>query len=97
MLLQKGAEVEERDFFQRRFTEDEIRALAAGVGLNDMFAWRSPSLKEKGLVGKELSEAEMVRLMLEEPRLVRRPLIKIGDRLLVGGSTKAIEEALESA
>jgi arsenate reductase-like glutaredoxin family protein len=36
----------------------------------------------------------MMELMLEEPRLVRRPLIKLGDRLVVGGSMKAISEAL---
>jgi arsenate reductase-like glutaredoxin family protein len=46
-----------------------------------------------GFAGQELSEDQMLDLMLQEPRLVRRPLIKIGDRLLVGGSVKAIEEA----
>jgi arsenate reductase/regulatory protein spx len=95
LLLQKGVEVEERDFFQDRFSEDEIRELASPVGLSGIFAWRSPSLKQMGLVGQELSEDEMLKLMLQEPRLVRRPLIKIGDQLLVGGSIKAIEDALQ--
>ena len=97
MLLQKGADLEERDFFQDRLTEAEIRQLSASVGLAEMFAWRSPSLKQMGLAGQELSEAQMLELMLQEPRLVRRPLIKIGDRLVVGGSVQAIEEALAGA
>jgi len=46
------------------------------------------------LVGQDIAEDEMVKLMLREPRLVRRPLIKIGDRLLLGGNIKIIEEAL---
>jgi arsenate reductase-like glutaredoxin family protein len=94
--LQKGAELEERDFFKERFSEEEIRELASlAGGLSEMFAWRSPSLKKMGLAGQELSQGQMLLdLMLQEPRLVRRPLIKIGDRLLVGGSVKAIEEAL---
>ncbi|PKB57132.1 MAG: hypothetical protein BZY73_04890 [SAR202 cluster bacterium Casp-Chloro-G3] len=89
-------ELEERDFFKDRFTEEEIRGLASMVGLSDMFAWRSPSLKLMGVVGQEISEDEMVKLMLQEPKLVRRPLIKLGDRLLVGGNIKAIEAALAS-
>lgn len=96
MLLQKGVDLQERDFFQQRFSEAEIRQLAASVGLAEMFARRSPSLKQMGMAGQELSEAQMLDLMLQEPRLVRRPLIKIGDQLLVGGSLKAIEEALAS-
>jgi arsenate reductase-like glutaredoxin family protein len=86
--------LEERDFFKDRFTEDEIRGLAAIVGLSDMFAWRSPSIKQMGLAGQQIAEDQMLKLMLQEPRLVRRPLIKLGDRLLVGGNIKAIEAAL---
>jgi arsenate reductase-like glutaredoxin family protein len=94
LLLQKGKVLEERDFFKDRFTEDEIRGLAAIVGLSDMFAWRSPSIKQMGLAGQQIAEDQMLKLMLQEPRLVRRPLIKLGDRLLVGGNIKAIEAAL---
>ena len=95
--MQKDVELEDRDFFKERFSKEEILKLASLVGgLPEMFAWRSPSLKKMGLAGQELSEDQMLDLMLQEPRLVRRPLIKIGDRLLVGGNVKAIEEALPS-
>ncbi len=92
--MQKGIELEERDFFKDRFSEGEIRGLGAIVGMSDIFAWRSPSLKKLGLVGQDIPEDQMVKLMLEEPRLVRRPLIKMGDRLLVGGNMKVLAEAL---
>lgn len=84
----------ERDFFKDRFTEAELRGLASMAGLSDIFAWRSPSIKRMGLAGQDITDDEMVKLMLQEPRLVRRPLIKVGDRLLVGGNIKAIEAAL---
>tara|TARA_B100000315_G_C14453845_1_gene530434 strand:- start:443 stop:739 length:297 start_codon:yes stop_codon:yes gene_type:complete len=95
LLLQEGLDLEERDFFKEPFTEAEVRGLASEVGISQLFAWRSPSLKQKGMAGRELSEAEMVALMVQEPRLVRRPLVRIGGRLLVGTSLKAIEAALE--
>ena len=95
MLLQKDLDVVERDFFKDPFTEAELRDLASTTGLSEMFAWRSPSLKKLGLAGQELSEPEMLRLMLEEPRLIRRPLVRIEDRLLVGANLKILEAALE--
>jgi arsenate reductase-like glutaredoxin family protein len=47
-----------------------------------------------GLAGQELSEAEMLKLMLQEPRLIRRPVVKIDGQLLVGANLKAVEAAL---
>ena len=95
MLLQKGLELEERDYFKEPFSEQEILDLAANVGLSELFARRSPSLKKMGLSGQELPDAEMLKLMLEEPRLIRRPLTKIGDKMLIGANLKVLAEALE--
>ena len=39
----------------------------------------------------------MVKLMLQEPKLIRRPLIKVGDKLMVGGGTGAVEAAIAEA
>ncbi|MCI0863968.1 MAG: hypothetical protein J4N69_06995, partial [Chloroflexi bacterium] len=78
MLLQNGIEVSDRDFFKESLSETEIRELAAMVGTENIFARRSPSLKKLGLADKELSDDEMINLMLQEPKLVRRPLLKVG-------------------
>ncbi len=94
MLLQRGVSVQERDFFKEPLSEAEVRELAASTGLAQLFARRSPSLKEMGLADQELSEARMLELMLREPRLIRRPLVRIGSQLLVGASPKTVEAAL---
>ena len=95
--MQSGAVVSERDFFKETLTEEEIRDMAALVGIEQMFARRSPSLKQMGLAGKELSEDEIVRLMLQEPKLVRRPLMRVGDKLMVGGAPAAVQAAITAA
>ena len=87
-------ELQERDFFKDTFTKEEIQELAGDGGIAQLFARRSPSLKQMGLADQELSDAEMLALMLREPRLVRRPLVRLGGRLLVGANIKAVEEAL---
>ena len=97
MLLQKGLEVSDRDFFKDKLSEAEIRDLASMAGTENIFARRSPSLKKMGLADRELSDDEMVRLMLQEPKLVRRPLMKVGGKLIVGGGNAAVEEAISEA
>ena len=92
--MQKGADIQERDFFKDPFSEAELRQLSASVGLGQMLAVRSPSFKKLGLDEKELSESEILNLMLEEPRLVRRPMVKVGDNLILGGSLSVVEAAL---
>ena len=89
-------ELEERDFFKEPFTRQEIQALATDVGTAQMFARRSPSLKKLGLADQDLSDEQMVSLMHQEPRLVRRPLVRIGGRMLVGANLKAVEATLSS-
>lgn len=98
MLLQKGLEVSDRDFFKDTLSEAEVRELASLAGSTEsIFAHRSPSLKQLGLAGKELSDDEMIKLMLQEPKLVRRPLLKVGNKLMVGGGSAAVEEAITEA
>ena len=87
-------ELEERDFFKEPFTQQEIQDLASDVGMAQIFARRSPSLKKMGMADQDLSDEQMVSLMLQEPRLVRRPLVRMGGRLLVGANIKAVEAAL---
>ncbi len=92
--MQQGLELEERDYFKEALTEAELRELAALASLSDLFAWRSPSFKKLELAGQDLSEAEMVRLILEEPRLLRRPVTRLGDKLIIGSNQKQLEQAL---
>ena len=95
--MQNGIEVTDRDYFKDTFSEAELRELAVMAGTENIFARRSPSLKKMGLADKDLSDDEMVNLMLQEPKLVRRPMMKIGGKLVVGGGNAAMEEAIAAA
>ena len=93
-LHEKGLETEDRDFFQDKFTESELRQLIEGRKPADVFSWNSPSFKALGRPADSLSEDEMVQLMLGEPRLIRRPLVVVNGQLVIGGSQKALEATL---
>ena len=38
-----------------------------------------------------LTDDDLIRLMLEEPRLIRRPIVKINDKLIIGASPKLMD------
>ena len=92
-LIGSGIELKERDFFKEAFTEAELRGLLGDTPASEIFSWRSPSVKKMGVDKDSLSEDDLVRLMIEEPRLVRRPLIRAGDKLVVGTDKRAMAEA----
>ena len=94
MLSQRGVSFQERDFFKEPFSEAEIRELVKGQALSDLFSWRSPAFKAMGLERQSLSHDDLIRLMAQEPRLIRRPLIKMGSRLIIGSDWKSVDAAL---
>ena len=60
----------------------------------DFFSRRSPSVKKMGIDVDSLSDAAMKRLMREEPRLMRRPMLKVGRKIVIGFDAEAWDEAL---
>lgn len=91
-LSQKGVELDERDFFQDGFTEGELRALIGDRPVSTYFSYSSPSFRKMGLDRDQLSDNQLLKMMVEEPRLVRRPLIQAGDKLFVGTDKKAMAQ-----
>ena len=94
-LSRTDAEVEYRDFFDDPFSEDELRKLLGERPPSEHFSWNSPSRRKLDIDRDETSEDELIALMLQEPRLIRRPIIEIEGELLppISGSAK-IQQAL---
>lgn len=84
-----------RDFFKERLTEQELRELLGGLPPADAVAWRSPRAKALGLdPSRPPPPQELLRLMLEVPHLIRRPVIRLGGRTFFGFDRRALEEAI---
>ena len=80
----------ERDFFAEPFTEDGMRALLGTTPARDAFAARSPTVKKLGLDLYALSDDELLKLMVVEPRLIRRPIVVIDGQLIPGANEKSL-------
>ena len=97
-LSQSGIELDERDFFADPFTAEELRGLIGDAPVSDYFSWRSPSFRKLGLKREEMSDDQMLELMTEEPRLIRRPLIQTPDgKVIVGTDKKAMADLVSAS
>ena len=93
MLSRKKVAFTTRDLFKQPLTAAEIRALAgrAPDGVRSLLSTRSTQYKALGLDRKKVGDAQLVALMVKEPRLLRRPLVQAGDRLVIGFDREALE------
>ena len=82
MLAHQGIDVDERDIFARPLDSNEVRALITRAGVDAFFSWRSPTARAAGLTPGTLDEARAIALIAGDPRLMRRPVIDTGDRLI---------------
>lgn len=77
------------------FTREEIKELLKDKPAPEMFSFRSPSFKALGLDQAKLTDDELINLMLKEPRLIRRPIVKIGRNVYFGADRKMLEEIIK--
>lgn len=66
-----------------RPSRELLGRLVDELGLEAVLSTRSPAYKARDLGSRKLSKAEAIELMLEDPNLMRRPLV-------LGGKGKAI-------
>ena len=91
-LSEKEVDFVERDFFKDPFTEVQLRQIIGDYAIADFFSSRSPSFKKLNVELNSLTENDMVKMMLEEPRLIKRPLIRFGEKLIIGNKKSEIDE-----
>jgi arsenate reductase-like glutaredoxin family protein len=89
-----GAELEERDYFKAPLSVAELKELFADRDPRDFLNPKSPVFKAMGLKDKKLSPAEAIKLMADEPNLIKRPLVVVGKKLVAGFDRERLREAL---
>ena len=90
-----GLEVAARDFFQDRLSEEELREIIGDRSVAEFFSWVSPSFRKLGIARESLRDDQLIAMMLDEPRLIRRPLVVV-DGEVVGplSGARRIKQAL---
>jgi Spx/MgsR family transcriptional regulator len=85
-LVENQILFEERHLFRQTPTVEELTFLLSLTteGLDEILATRSQSFKELNLEIDDLPLSKVVELIVENPKLLRRPILTDGKQLVVG-------------
>ncbi len=74
-----------------------MRSLLRSLKLtaHDVVSTKSPAYKKMGLDKREVGDDELLALMVEEPRLLRRPLVVINGKPIIGFDRDALTQRLK--
>jgi nitrogenase-associated protein len=71
--------------------QDQLRAFFGELPVRDWFNYSAPAIKYGEIEPDKLSEQQALTLMLENPILIRRPLMQVGDRVMAGFEQQAVD------
>ena len=79
-----GIEPAERNYAKQPFTVTELQEIFEGRDPRDFINPKSTPYKTMGLAGKTLSRDEALKLMADDPNLLKRPITIVGSEFVVG-------------
>ena len=87
---------EKVNYYAEPLGEVKLRGLIAKMGIpaRDLLRTGEAAYRELGLARRDLSDDELIRLMVEHPELIQRPIVERGDRAVLGRPTEKIRELL---
>jgi len=65
-----------------------------GVKPRELLRTGEPVYKELSLGKREFSDDEIIKLMVQHPDLIQRPIVERGERAVLGRPTERIKELL---
>ena len=92
-LQEQHLEVSERHIFRNAPTVDELMTLLAlsENGVDSLLATRSQAFKQLDIDVEDLKLSELLKLMSDNPKLLKRPILTDGNEVIVGYDKATIE------
>ncbi len=91
LLTAAGHEVVAYSLLTEPWTVERLRSFFGSRPVADWFNRSSPRIKSGEVVPEKLDEQKALVLMLQDPLLIRRPLLQIGDRREVGFDVEKLD------
>lgn len=79
-----AVELDERDYAKQPLTQAELKDLFRTADPRDFINPKSPAFKSMNLKGKTLTSDQALKLMVQEPNLIKRPLTIAGRKIIAG-------------
>jgi nitrogenase-associated protein len=94
LLAQAGYQVEARNLLTESWTRERLEEFFAGIPVAERFNRSAPAITSGKVLPDILSDEEAYQLMLQDPLLIRRPLMEIDGHRLVGFEPEKINQIL---
>lgn len=84
------------NYYEQPFTKALLRGLLkkAGLTAQDIIRTKEDIYKELGLAKKQVSEDELLDLMLKHPDLIQRPLVEKGEKVILARPAETVKKIL---
>ena len=94
-LQSRGIEPEVVEYLKTPLSEDELNGLLEKLGKKpaDMIRTQEAVYKSD-FKGKKMSDADWVKAMVENPKLIQRPIVVKGNRAVLGDPAENIDALL---
>lgn len=96
LLLEAGHDLIVRNLLEVRWHPEELRAFFGERPVSEWFNRAAPRVKSGEIDPVTVEEAEAIALMLDDPLLIRRPLLQWGERREAGFDMARLEGWLGS-
>lgn len=91
LLAAAGHTVQAKNLKTEAWTADRLLAFLGKLPVGSWFNPAAPAIKAGQIVPENLSCEHAVNLLLENPLLIRRPLMEIGEERMVGFDVAAVD------
>ncbi|MCA1556437.1 MAG: arsenate reductase [Acidobacteria bacterium] len=97
MLRESGFEFEKVNYTTAPPGEEKLRALIDKMKIapRELLRKNEAVYRELNLSRRDLTDDEIIALMVEHPELMQRPIIELGERAVLGRPVEKIREFLE--
>lgn len=82
---------DERDFFKEPFTATELKRIIGKRPIADFISTRAKSYKAMGWDKRPPTKSEAIAAMINDPTLLKRPILIDGTEILIGFAQAAYD------
>lgn len=96
ILKDRGVDFEVIDYYRKPLTVEKLRQLLKKLGLSpgEILRKSGEMYKRLGLSKGDLSDSEVLDLMLKYPDLIQRPIVENGNKAILARPVEKIYELL---
>ena len=94
MLRDRGADFDSINYYEKPLTVDELRKLIGKLGIapRELLRKGEQVYRDLGLAKRELTDDELIQLMVDHPDLIQRPIVVKGDKAVLGRPPENVDE-----